>query len=235
MQLQLGELRLPVPQLALVEDLTDTWSHAIDRYPEGPAESAVWEQPTVIEHGSLRAAAVCGGRIGRSELWAEFRVSSGSPWAELLLRVDWRETRRVLKLVLAPPAGLRARVDGIPGESLQRAMDGVERPLRDFTLLELAGAGTLGVVCPDVFALDATAQRARLTLLRSPLLAHHDFAPQPRPRAQVADRGVHTFRFAFAAGTTVAALDHRAAQWQRPPLVATATHGMPAWPNGLKF
>ena len=85
-----------------------------------------------------------------------------------------------------------------------------------------------GVVCPDVFACDATPERLRLTLLRSPLMAHHDPSPPSFARPVVADQGEHLFRFRFhLAPRPCAELQAEARQWQRMPLVAETTRGMP--------
>jgi len=132
----------------------------------------------------------------------------------------------VLKLAL--PWATAERVDGVMGGWMVRALDGRERPVQGFTRLR-GGAGALGVVCPDVFGLDADAHGARLTLLRSPLMAHHDPAPaEAFPRAMIADQGVHAFRFEFAAadGATPAWLARRASMARRPPAIGELTRGM---------
>jgi hypothetical protein len=107
--------------------------------------------------------------------------------------------------------------------ALNRANDGKERPLQDYTCL-----GRLGVVCPEVFALDATPAVARFTLLRSPFMACH--APQTSfPGAVVADQGTHRFRFRFfLKSPVVETLATHAMALNRPPLTAELTRGMPA-------
>lgn len=216
------------PRLHLIEDATDTWSHGIDRFPEGPAEAAQWDAPALWERGPLMASAISHGRIGGSRLCAEWRVYAGEAMAELRLRVWWNERRKLLKLVLPLPAAASARRDGIPGASLARACDGRELPLRDWTLVELAGGQRLGVVCPDVFALDGSRERLRFTLLRGALLAHHEPHQPNAARMSWSDQGEHEFRFRFHLGSPEAAdLEAQALAWQRPPLMADLTRGMP--------
>jgi len=136
--------------------------------------------------------------------------------------VLWAERFKVLKLVL-PGSGAGERFDGTPGMVLPRANDGKERPLHDYTCL-----GPFGVVCPDVYALDATPDRTRFTLLRSSYMAHHQ--PQGEfPAAVVADQGAHRFRFRFFLQTpTVETLAAHALALLRPPLTAELTRGMKA-------
>jgi alpha-mannosidase len=168
------------------------------------------------------------GRIGESRLRAEWRLHANTDYAELLLHVFWEEQRKVLKLTLPLPASAKERTDGIMGGKLVRPNDGRELPLRDWTQVT-CNRDSVGVVTPDVFALDGDGKEIRLTLLRSPLLAHHDPHPSTHPRGTVADQGDHLFRFKFFHGKAdVERLEHYALLWQQPLLFADLTHGMPS-------
>ena len=215
---------LPPVRLALqlIEDASDTWSHRLDRYADGPVQEPRWAPPTVIDHGPLMGSLVQQGEIGDSRISAEWRVYAGDDAVELRLEVNWRERLKLLKLVL-PLSGEPERQDGTPGMGLVRVNDGAERPLHDWSRF-----AAIGVTCPDCFALDATPRRARFTLLRAPLMAHHDPCGPGFSRAVVADQGVHTFRFRFHPGSVETAdLAREALAWQRPPLIAELTRGMP--------
>lgn len=227
-RMTLGGRTLPLPALELIADPTDTWTHETDRY-DGPlVATADWGEPTHPDTGPLAASLCREGRIGESRLQAEYRVYAGEPFVEWRLRVDWRERHRVLKLTWEWPARLNGRDDGIAGGILRREADARERPLREFTLLHLADGMRLGVVAPEVYALDASATRLRLTLLRSPLMAHHAPHDGRHPRGVYADQGPHEFRFRFfcAEGLTVPLLEAHAAMMKRPPLAADVTRGM---------
>jgi alpha-mannosidase len=223
----LGSTVLPVPRLALITDNSDTWSHNIDRYDEGPAESARWEEPALVDRGPLMASVVQTGRIGESRLWSEWRVYADEPFVEWVLRVTWLETHRVLKLVLPLADSPKTRTDGVMGGTVERANDGVERPLRDLTV-----AGEIGIVCPEVYALDGTPERLRLTLLRAATLAHHLPHMGTGPRARISDQGEHEFRFRFfpAAESTLETLESHAKMLQRPLTFGDLTRGMPPAP-----
>ena len=223
---------LPLPELHLIEDKSDTWSHDVAAYAAEPLAVARWGKAKVVDRGPLMASAQAAGRLGRSTFHAEWRLYAGLACVQLLLTVEWRERWRLLKLVWPMPRPITGHSDGIPGDSLARKCDGRERPVRDFTVLELGGASAaaVGVVCPDVYALDVDGQRLRLTLLRSPLMAHHQPHPPRHDRPTFSDRGEHQFRFAFfppGPGVTAQALDQYALAWHRPPLVADLTRGMP--------
>jgi alpha-mannosidase len=214
-------LSLPVA-LHLIDEPTDTWSHGRTGYDELPQAVAQWQAPVVIEHGPLRACLRQDGVVGSSRMSAEWRVHAGDATVDLLLTVCWAETRRLLKLVV-PLTGEAERLDGTPGVPVCRANDGREMPLHDAVALP-----GWGMVCPDVFACDATPARLRLTLLRAPLMAHHDPEPPVMPRPVIADQGEHLFRFRFhLTPRSAEALMAEAVMWQRMPLSAETTRGMP--------
>ncbi|MGC4034204.1 MAG: hypothetical protein QM754_21195 [Tepidisphaeraceae bacterium] len=228
--MMLNGMRLPLPKMELIPDPTDTWSHGIERFAEGPVTHCVLHAVVPVECGILTASVVRHGRIGVSPVLAEYRVYANEPFVELVLRIEWVQHGAVLKFTLPVPSGVSERVDGILGGELVRRGDGTERPMRDYTMLRLENGTKIGIVCPDVFALDATPERVRFTLLRNPLMAHHDPAPRENARGRPSDTGLHEFRFRFFAGdnlsTTV--LEEHATAWQRPLLVAETTDGMPA-------
>ena len=222
-------ITLPLPRLDLIDDRTDNWTHRFDRYPEGPVESPRWNAPSTVCTGPLMAALQQTGDIGDNRLCAEWRLYAGEPCVELRLNVQWNARRQLLKCTLPLPAVRAQRRDGIPGSNLLRDNDGMERPLRDWTLLGLAGGGYIGIVSPDCFALDVNGERARLTLLRSPVLTHHEPGLAMRPDAVYADQGVHEFRFRFfvADALEAALLDEQALMMHRPLIAADLTRGMP--------
>jgi alpha-mannosidase len=239
-RLQIGGHLLVAPELELLDDLTDTWSHGVSRLGEGPAEVAEWSDAVLIDDGRLMKSATQRGLIGRCDLLAEWRVFCDDPMVELLLRIHWHAEHSILKLTI-PLDAFESHSDGVLGGVLRRPSDGKEYPIRDYTLLHFKDERELAIICPDVFALDASSDRLRLTLLRSPLMAHHVvFAPstpfktqdamavEPFPRAVHTDQGLHEFRFQFVGGTRidVPSLEQRAAMINFPPISADWTKGM---------
>jgi alpha-mannosidase len=222
--------RWKLPVLRLIEDKTDTWSHGVSAF-EGVEKAAVkWSKPQLIESGPLLEAWWIDGTIGRSVLGAEWRCYAGANFFELRLHVGWSEQERILRLDWSPGPLAAQREDGVPGGGLRRANDGRECPVRDRTLLTLAGGARVGAVFPEVFSLSATRAALRLTLLRSCQLAQHDpRGTQHFHRARWSDQGEHDFVFRFyTRGATAELLDREALALQRPPAIASITRGMPA-------
>ncbi len=221
---------MDMPRLQLVNDPTDTWTHEADRYDGEAVALPEWDEVQVGDTGPLMASLQQRGRLHDSRLMAEWRVYAGEPFIELLLRVYWSERHKLLKLVVPVAGGIERRWDGIPGGDIERQSDGRERPVRDRTLLQTGDGAKAGVVFPDAYALDVAADGSavRITLLRSPLMAHHFPFPADGMRGVYADQGLHDFRFRFFVGTNVTGelLDGHALMLHRPPLTGDWTRGM---------
>jgi alpha-mannosidase len=223
--------KLALPELSLLDDPSDTWSHGIECYDRSNLEKAVWQTSSTVENGPLRASLVQMGKIGRSDVQAEWRVYADKPWIECLLRVTWIEKHRILKLDWTLPMDVVQRDDGIMGGGLIRPTDGREFPFRDWTRsrMERDGASCeVALVAPEVYALDCGLRRTSLTLLRSSVMACHAPGSSASPRNVFSDRGEHTFRFRFLAGGSLPErdLERIALNWQRPLLSADVTRGM---------
>jgi alpha-mannosidase len=228
--LRLGSLELR-PRLALIEDTTGTWAHEVERFGEATSDTVAWSPPEPVHGGPLMCSAVQSGVIGRSGLMADWRLHADEGLVRMELRVDWRARHRVLKLVLPFDEEIEGRIDGVMGGALDRGTERRERPMRDVCLVRLRSGAQLGIVCPDVFAVDSDARSLRLTLLRSPFMAHHHPShPATPPHGVIADQGPHSFRFEFLASHAldIATLERRALMRHRPPLVSDWTKGMPA-------
>lgn len=226
-RMTLPNLTLKLPTLTLIDDFTDTWSHGIQRYGEN-GTTAVWEAPIMLDTGPLMAACVQSGRIGNSILKAEWRVYAGEEFCELLLSIHWIEKHKILKLSVDCPNADMERIDGIMGGSIVRRNTGQEVPIQNWMRISAMGQG-IGIVTTDTYAADVTLLRARLTLLRSPLMAHHDPDEGKSHRAHISDQGVHKFKFRFVGGR-VSDTDLEAMVFavQNAPVIADLTRGMPS-------
>lgn len=217
-----------LPTLQLIEDATDTWAHGVGAFDGRVVARAAWGRMQAVDSGPLMSPWIQRGRIGESRLDAEWRLYRDSPYYELRLSVAWAEEHRLLRLVWPQRQPIDHRIDGMGGHRLRREADGQERPLHDWTCLKTKRGQIGAVVCPDVFSISATPAALRLTLLRSPIMAHHDPDPGIHPRRVFSDRGTHAFVFRFyPEAPVVAQLAADATSLQQKPLIGDVTRGMP--------
>lgn len=217
-----------LPELELVHEATDTWSHGVAAYEGDVVARSKWDAAQPIDSGPLMWSWMLRGRVGAVATTAEWRVYRDSPFYELRLSVTWTAEHQLLRLVWPQPEPIDHRLDGIPGQVLERPADGHERPLRDWTCLFSARKRQGAVVCPDVYSISAKGLALRLTLLRSPIMAHHDPDPGTHPRSVFSDRGVHSFRFRFyPVAPSIGALESAAAALGQLPCIGDVTRGMP--------
>ncbi|HND60822.1 MAG TPA: hypothetical protein PLB90_05025 [Opitutaceae bacterium] len=224
----------PLPELKLIEDKSDTWSHNIDRFAGPQVDHAHWSAPVRVESGPVRHAWRIDGTIGQSRICADWRRYAGASFYELRLRVTWHEQHKLLRLSWNPGTPIARREDGISGGGVPRTSDGRELPLRDRSLLHLAHDGVAGVVAPEVFSVSGDESAVNLTLLRSCPFAHHDpkILPEKLEHYAWIDQGEHVFTFRFfpAGKVTARELDRHALHLQRRPVIADLTRGMPYRP-----
>jgi len=227
--MNLGDVRLPIPRLVLIADPSDTWSHGVTRYDGSILATPRWANPMRTESGPLRASLFQEGELNGMRVTREARLYAAESFVEWCFEVEWTARGNLLKLLVEPEREIATRIDGIPGGDLERPPNGLERPVRDWTMLLLDDGTRIGVVCPEVFALDSDRARLRLTLLRSPIRAHHDPLPAAScPKAARADRGAHRFVVRIDAGKRITPerLDLMAWGMQNPPMIAATTAGM---------
>lgn len=222
--LKLSWKTFPIPERVLVNDSSDTWAHGIDRYTDS-VEDTVAE---VNFSGRFVREIVQHGHIGNSSPLRIFRIYADSSEIHITLRVDWHEKHKVLKLVMPLKTSFLHRTDGICGGGFLRPMDGVEHPIQGWTHIPVSRSKNFVIISPDIFALDGTPERVRLTLLRSCMLAQHD--PWEKEHACVArfsDRGEYDFHFVFCYGSNSQKDSMtRLAMMQRPMPSANMTRGM---------
>ena len=115
---------------------------------------------------------------------------------ELRLRLMWSGCRKQVKLLIHPGFVPVSRLDGAPGGIAPRICNGEEYPMTDFVSVVSPEGRRFAVASPDVTGVDVQPDGLiRLTLLRSPVYAHHDPFPLPAENDYpVTDQGEHEYR-----------------------------------------
>ena len=168
-------------QLLAIDDPTDTWGHGIVqlRHLAGSFGSPRVE---LVEHGPVRATLRIDLSYGRSTTCQEISLYRDTPAIDGKVTVDWHEQHTALKLAFplaleAPtatfssPYGHAVRPAGGDEEPLQMWMDATGQ-VRDAR--GLAHPYGVALLNDSKYAGDALGGELRLTVLRSPVFAHHD-------------------------------------------------------------
>lgn len=209
------------------EDLSDTWSHGLDRYAGRILGRFHLQDSSVVEAGPLRAALRIRAAYGASRLTLKALLAAGDPGIEVRLRIDWRERHAVAHLSVAFLREIVRRMDGVPGGFASRPHDGTELPVVDALRLDLSGGRRFGIALPDCGAVSGEGSAVALTLLRSPVYAWHDPAKLTQGgEYRYTDQGEHEFRFLLAQDAEEEALRRAALGFHRPPLCIDWTRGM---------
>lgn len=163
----------------VIDDPSDTWSHGLVGYGE-PIGRFEPRSIRLVETGPVRATIRVDGRFGESRLRLDVSLAAGARAVELRGTLDWRERRRLLKLRfgtgLVGPAAVATA--GIAFGAIERPRDGSEEaagPWADVSGRTATGAAAgLVVVNEAISGLDVRGSDLGLTLVRSPIYAHHD-------------------------------------------------------------
>ncbi|MFN2520773.1 MAG: alpha-mannosidase [Candidatus Limnocylindria bacterium] len=201
----------------VIADPTDTWGHGVRGFRDVVGEFARTSS-RLIEHGPVKSVISVHGSYGASLLRQDLIVYPGLDRIDVEVTVDWRERHKALKLrfpcALASP---RATYE-IPYGHLERAGSGDEEPGQgwiDVTGIPLAAASDdrggvtaqrpsrgarygLSILNDGVYSFDVDRADAAMTVLRSPIYAHHDpFVPDADDRYSYTDQGIHRFTYAL--------------------------------------
>ena len=222
-----GEGARPV----VVQDDSDTWSHNVFRFDQA---IGVFKPSSIrlTETGPARGTLRVESEYAQSRLVQEFSLYSGASFVDVKVTVDWREQHKMLKLRF--PANLvhiKATYE-IPYGSMARAANGDEEPGQSW--VDLSGVSRdsgklcgLSLINDAKYSYDINGSDLGLTVLRSPIYAHHlPVVPDPDTAYSYIDQGMQTFHYRLLphGGTwREAGLFQQAAEINQKPIVLNAT------------
>jgi alpha-mannosidase len=220
----------------VLHDPSDTWSHSVVRFEN---EIGTFGDATLmlLEVGPTRATIRSTARFQASTLIQEFTLYRDLERIDVRVTVDWHGKHQLLKLNFMPNVRFPKATYEIPHGSLERPCNGEEEPMQ--TWVDLTGvSSTTGALYGVSLLNDAKSSfsaleremayvDAGLTVLRSPIYAHHDpYKPTPDGDYRYMDQGEQRFHYAILphAGSHVDAHTARhAAEMNLRPIAVTET------------
>lgn len=178
----------------VVDDPSDTWSHDVPRFDTEIGGFAL-QSVRWLEDGPVQSVLRTESTYGHSALVCDYVLYAGADFLEVRVQVDWREQFKMLKLRLPVAVAAARATTEIPFGSIERPTSGDEEPGQSW--LDVSGkhlqAGTacgLTVVNDGRYSYDVRDSDIGLTVLRSPIYAHHDpKVPDPEAAYAFVDQG----------------------------------------------
>ncbi len=223
-----GPAAVPV----VVRDESDTWSHNVFSFRD---EIGRFKASSVrlIAHGPVKSCVRVISEYGSSRLVQDFTLYAGRDLIEVTATVDWREQFRALKLRFPIQVHSHRATSEVPYGSIDRFANGEEEPGQSWVDLSGTSPATgerygVSIINDGKYSYDVSIRDIGLTILRSPIYAHHDPAvPQPDQLYTFIDQGVQRFRYAIyphALGWEEAGTVRRAAEFNQPPVALIGTY-----------
>ncbi|MFC4427270.1 alpha-mannosidase [Deinococcus navajonensis] len=184
----------------VMRDSSDTWSHGVFRYHDVAGRFAD-ATCTLLEQGPVRSSVRTTSRYGRSTLTQDFILYADLPAVEVRVRVDWHETQRTLKLLFPTHLHFPQATFEAPYGVTTRPTDGNEEPGHRWTDLSGVYRPTgairgLTLINNAKYSYHAQDAELGLTVLRSPVSAHHDpYVPAEDGDYRFMDQGEQQFTY----------------------------------------
>jgi alpha-mannosidase len=216
----------------VIDDSSDTWSHGVHRFDK---QIGIFSATRVrlVEHGPVQATIRVESVYGASKLAQEFTLYCGLDVIEVRVTVDWREQFKALALSFPVDLHFFKATYEIPYGQIERPADGEEEPGQSWIDLsgEARAAGVpygLSLLNHAKYSFSVTDSDMRMTVLRSPIYAHHDpTVPEPDASYSFIDQGIQRFSYALlphAGGWTQAGTVRRAAELNCRPIALAETY-----------
>lgn len=180
----------------VLDDPSDTWSHGVTVFNEVCGRFS-GRGLRVLENGPVRLRVRAYGQYGESTMQQDFILYKSCSWVEVRVVVDWHERLKLLKMAFPAAVATPQATYEIPYGILTRPVDGREYPGQRW--LDVSGdetEGGLSLINDACYSYDVTGARLRMTVLRSPVYAHHSPRPLEANRDYAwMDQGQHEFRY----------------------------------------
>lgn len=223
-----GDAAIPL----VVEDQSDTWSHNVFSFQKEIGRfKAVSVRP--VAHGPVKSTIRVVSAYERSQLIQDFTLYPDLDYIDVQATVNWQEQFKALKLRFPINVQFMRATSEIPYGFVDRFANGEEEPGQSW--VDLSGSSRangerygVSILNDSKYSYDINVQDIGLTILRSPIYAHHDPAvPQPDETYTFIDQGIQRFRYAIyphALGWEEAGTVRRAAELNQHPIPFISTY-----------
>lgn len=227
--------------LVAISDTSDTWAHGISEFRHEMGRPSLVSS-AIVEDGPITRITRHRARWQNSEIVLDIAQFAGMDFVELRFVIDWHEHEQMLKLEI-PTALATPRVFAkVPGEVLERSVNGEEEPYQDWLGVEgkIKNADyTVALVNNSTYSYDCLNGLLRTVLIRSAPFARHNPNQVPSNDDNAwQDQGRQERRFWLLARRCRShelALDRRAEELQTPAeyVMDSAHPGTQPWEDSF--
>ena len=190
---------LGIPKV-MEDGKSDTWAHNVYRFSEVCGEFSK-VKTELIEANSVRQGVRVTSICNTSVMTQEFYLYYGSRNIRVSARLLWREKGKALKLFFYPDTIFNRCTYEVPYGRQERPVNGSE--VCGQRWLDYAGADRekgfpygLGLVNDSQYSFSAEHNGFSMTVVRSPVYAHHEPEQLPREESRhYLDQGEHEFQY----------------------------------------
>ena len=195
----------PAAKPVVIDDPSDTWSHGVFRF-DDEVGAFTAARIRVLEAGPVKAVLRVESTYGHSRLIQDFTLYDGRfgpSRIDVHVTVDWHEQFKMLKLRFPVNVRMMTATHGIPYGHIAREANGEEEPIQGWVDVSGTFRGGdlrygLSVLNDGKASVDVDGSDIGLTVLRSPIYAHHVPAePEPGRDYSFIDRGRQTFTYSL--------------------------------------
>lgn len=221
----------------VLDDPSDTWSHNVFNFTTSTVGQFQAQKVELIEQGPVKSVIRVTSTYGSSSLIQDFALYRDLDGIEVNVTLDWRERQKMLKLRFPVNVDAVKATYEIPFGHIERVTNGEEEPGQGW--IDLSGVSHttgervgISILNDGKYSYDVSLNDIGLTILRSPIYAHHVPAePDPDKHYSMIDQGIQHFRYTIlphAGSWDEAGTARRAAELnQRPVSLVTTTHPGP--------
>lgn len=222
----------PAARAVVIDDPSDTWSHNVFRFQDEIGQFTA-TSVRLVESGPVLATVRVKSAFGASTLTQDFTLYDDLPQIDVRVTVDWREKHKMLKLRFTVNQIFMRAVYEIPYGHIEREATGDEEPGQSWldvsgTVRETGETYGLSLLNDGKYSFDVNVRDIGLTVLRSPVYAHHiPTQPQPDRDYSYIDQGMQTFTYSLlphAGSWETAGTVRRAAELNQRPIVLLGTY-----------
>lgn len=216
----------------VIDDPSDTWSHDVFVFNK---VSGVFAGTSVrlMEHGPVKSVIRSISTYGQSRLIQDFTLCQELEEVQVQVTVDWHEAFKMLKLRFPVNLDELRLTSEIPFGHIERPANEEEEPGQSWVDVSgVARPSGLPYGCSFInngkYSYSAAGRELYLTVLRSPIYAHHvPVEPDPTLDYVFMDQGRQRFSYTILPhrqGWRAAATVRRAWEMNQPPVALIETY-----------